>query len=391
MVRIGIADDDPEIRSALADLVSLDPDLELAGQAADADGAVSVAEEHRPDVFLVDVRMPGGGPQAARGIHAVSPETRIVAFSAYEDRNTVLEMLRSGAVAYITKGAGAGDVLAAISRAVDGQSTLSPEVSAKVVHELSVRLQTQEHEDRRRGESVDRIQQALQTPGALNLVFQPIFDLRTRAVVGAEALSRFTIAPPRPPDAWFRDAVEVGMANLLECAAAGSALAGQPRLPRGAYLAINLSPATIVDPLFAGLFSGAPVDRVVVEITEHARVDDYDLLAQSLRPHRERGLRLAVDDAGSGYAGLRHIIRLAPDILKLDIDLTRGIGEDRARRAMAAALITFAEEMGLTIVAEGIETAQELETLKALGVPCGQGYLLGRPGPLPLSMVTTRT
>jgi EAL domain-containing protein (putative c-di-GMP-specific phosphodiesterase class I)/CheY-like chemotaxis protein len=390
MVRVGIADDDPDVRSALADLVSLDPDLELAGQAADADGAVSVAEEHRPDVFLVDVRMPGGGPQAARGIHEVSPQTRIVAFSAHEDRHTVLEMIRSGAVAYITKGTGAGDVLTAISRAMAGQSTLSPEVSAKVVHELSVRLQTQEHEDRRRRDSVDRIQEVLQTPGALTLVFQPIFDLPTRAVVGVEALSRFTIPPPRTPDAWFRDAAEVGMANLLEGAAAGSALAGLPQLPGGAYLAINLSPATIVDPLFAGVFGDAPVDRVVVEITEHARVDDYDLLARALRPYRERGLRLAVDDAGSGYAGLRHIIRLAPDILKLDLDLTRGIGEDRARRAMAAALITFGEEMGLTIVAEGIETTKELDALQALDVPCGQGYLLGRPGPLPLSMVTTR-
>jgi DNA-binding NarL/FixJ family response regulator len=146
-VRVGIADDDPEIRAALSDLVEVDADLELAGTAEDADGAVAVARDHRPDVFLVDVRMPGGGPRAAREIRMASPQTRVVAFSAYEDRSTVMEMLRSGAVAYVTKGAGVGDILDAISRAMEGQSTLSPEVSAEVVHELSLRLRNQVYQD----------------------------------------------------------------------------------------------------------------------------------------------------------------------------------------------------------------------------------------------------
>jgi EAL domain-containing protein (putative c-di-GMP-specific phosphodiesterase class I)/CheY-like chemotaxis protein len=388
-IRVGIADDDAEIRSALADLVGLDPDLELAGEAGDADGAVGVAEEHHPDVFLVDVRMPGGGPRAARGIQRVSPQTRVVAFSAHDDRSTILEMLRSGAVAYVTKGSGAADILAAINRAVEGQSTLSPEVSAEVVHELSVRLQTQEHEDRRRRETVERIQQVLGVPGSLTIVYQPILDLRSRVVVGVEALSRFHVPPVRTPDVWFRDAAAVGMGNVLESAAAGAALAGMAQLPRGAHLAINFSPETLLDPVLQGLFADAPLDRVVVEVTEHAPVEDYERLAHALRPFRDRGLRLAVDDAGSGYAGLRHILRLAPDILKLDIDLTRGVTSDRARHAMAAALITFAEEMDLTIVAEGIEREEELEALHELRVPWGQGFLLARPGPLPLPMAST--
>jgi EAL domain-containing protein (putative c-di-GMP-specific phosphodiesterase class I)/CheY-like chemotaxis protein len=388
-VRIGIADDDPEIRSALSDLIGLDPDLQLAGQAADAAQAVSVAQKHRPDVFLVDVRMPGGGPEAARGIRSVSPQTRVIAFSAYEDRSTVLEMLRSGAVSYVTKGAGSGEILDAVSRAVNGQSVLSPQVSGQVVEELGLRLRSQEHHERRRRASVDRVQQVLGTPGALHLVFQPIFELRSGTVVGAEALSRFTLPPPRPPDEWFRDAAEVGMATVLESAAGGAALEGMADLPRGAHLSINVSPATIVDPMFARLFDGAAVDHVVIEVTEHAPVRDYGRLAAALQPLRDRGLRLAVDDAGSGYAGLRHILRLGPDILKLDIDLTRGIGKDRARHAMSVALIRFAEEMGMVIVAEGIETEDELAALRELGVPWGQGYLLGRPGPLPLAIAAT--
>jgi EAL domain-containing protein (putative c-di-GMP-specific phosphodiesterase class I) len=268
---------------------------------------------------------------------------------------------------------------------------LSPEVSREVVEELSLRLRHQEHLDQRRHESVDGIVEVLRKPGALQIVYQPIFDLRTGTTVGGEALSRFQIAPPRPPDQWFRDAAEVGMANVLETAAASAALTGLADLPSRAYLAINMSPATILDPMFVGLFADGPVDRVVLEVTEHAQVEDYDLLAEALRPFRDRGLRLAVDDAGSGYAGLRHILRLAPDIVKLDTELTRGIEQDRARRALAEALITFAEAMNLVIVAEGIETSDELQALRALGVACGQGFHLGRPRPLPLRTRSART
>jgi EAL domain-containing protein (putative c-di-GMP-specific phosphodiesterase class I)/CheY-like chemotaxis protein len=384
-IRVGIADDDQEVRAALMDLVDLDTDLELVGAAADADGAVVVAREHTPDVFLVDVRMPGGGPRAAREIRLVSPQTRVVAFSAHEDRSTVLEMLRSGAVAYVTKGAGVGDILSAINRAMEGHSTLSPGVSAEVVHELSLRLRHQENLDQHRRRSVERIEEVLRAPDSFHVVYQPIFDLRSGVVVGAESLSRFVVPPPRPPDEWFRNASDVGLGTVLETAAASAALTGLGDLPLHAYLAINMSPATILDPMFVGLFTQVPVHRVVLEVTEHAKVEDYDLLGAALRPFRERGLRLAVDDAGSGYAGLRHILRIAPDIVKLDIELTRGIEHDRARRALAEALITFAEAMDMVIVAEGIETADELAALRALGVPSGQGYFLARPGPLPVA------
>jgi EAL domain-containing protein (putative c-di-GMP-specific phosphodiesterase class I) len=149
-----------------------------------------------------------------------------------------------------------------------------------------------------------------------------------------------------------------------------------------------MSPDTILDPMFDRLFDIGPVDHVVIEVTEHAPVRDYERLAAALQPLRERGLRLAVDDAGSGYSGLRHILRLAPDILKLDIDLTRGINTDRSRHAMSVALVRFAEEMDMVTVAEGIETEEELEALRELAVPWGQGYLLGRPGPLPLAIAT---
>lgn len=119
-----------------------------------------------------------------------------------------------------------------------------------------------------------------------------------------------------------------------------------------------------------------------MEITEHAPVADYDALVKPLAELRARGGRLAVDDVGAGFASLRHILRLAPDVIKLDISLTRHVDSDPAVRALAAALIALASELGLSVVSEGIETRQELDALRSLGVLSGQGFYLGRPVPI---------
>ncbi len=122
--------------------------------------------------------------------------------------------------------------------------------------------------------------------------------------------------------------------------------------------------------------------RLVLEITEHEAVEDYPSLVDALAPLRANGARVAIDDAGAGFASLRHTLRIAPDIVKLDMSLTRGIDADRGKRALAAALVSFAMEMDFALVAEGIETADELEALRQLGVGFGQGYFLAVPGPL---------
>jgi len=121
---------------------------------------------------------------------------------------------------------------------------------------------------------------------------------------------------------------------------------------------------------------------LALEVTEHAPVEDYAVLRDALAPLRKSGIRLAIDDAGAGYSSLQHIIQLRPDIIKLDMSLTKSIDSDQARRALASALTFFAREVGSVIVAEGIETEAELATLQRLDVSRGQGYLLGRPGDL---------
>ncbi len=215
---------------------------------------------------------------------------------------------------------------------------------------------------------------------ALQTVFQPIVDLRTGQTVGAEALARFDTPPFRPPNLWFAEAAEVGLEQELEVAALRAALGQLHRMPPGLYMSLNASPATMASPEFRAAFDDVPAERVVLELTEHAGIEDYQAFGQAIDELRSRGIRLAVDDAGAGFASFAHILNLRPDVIKIDIALTRGIDTDPARRALGAALLNFGfEAYRATIVAEGVETEGELDTLRALGCRFGQGFLLGRP------------
>jgi EAL domain-containing protein (putative c-di-GMP-specific phosphodiesterase class I) len=218
----------------------------------------------------------------------------------------------------------------------------------------------------------------------LTTVFQPVVDLHERRVVGVEALARFPAHPSMTVDEWFHAAAEAGMSPDLEVAALRTAFDAAGDLRDDRFLAVNVSPSVAETPAFLeAVVRDFDPARLVIEITEHAPVDDYRQLAGALRPLRNAGARLAIDDAGAGFASLRHVLRLSPDFIKLDLSLVHHIDADPVRRALATSLITFAGEVGATIVAEGIETRFELETLVALGVRYGQGFHLGRPGVLP--------
>jgi len=209
--------------------------------------------------------------------------------------------------------------------------------------------------------------------------FQPIWDFRHEAPVGFECLARFSAEPLRSPDKWFAEAAALGLGLELELAAIRSALAASAALPDSVYVAINAAAETILSSDLETALAAFDGRRIVLELTEHAAVSDYDGLIAAIASYRARGVRLAIDDAGAGYSGLQHIVRLKPDIIKLDMALTRNVDTDPARRALAAALIHFARETDCQILAEGIETDEERTTLKLLGVAKGQGYYLGRP------------
>ena len=216
---------------------------------------------------------------------------------------------------------------------------------------------------------------------SVDVEFQPVFDLLDCSIVSLEALARFWTEPMRSPSVWFAEANEVGLGAELELAAIRSALQRIDDFPEGVALALNVSPATALDPRFCELLLGV-AERIVIEITEHAQVDDYDALAAALAPLRQRGAQLAIDDVGAGFANLRHILRLAPDIVKLDLSLTQEISRDPARLALATSLVGFAGGVGARIVAEGISSDEDLTSLRALGVDYGQGFYLARPSAL---------
>lgn len=224
-----------------------------------------------------------------------------------------------------------------------------------------------------------RVQDVIDGTGRSH-VLQPIVDVRTGRAIGAEALSRFSEEPYRP-DLWFALADAVGLLLPLDLAAARTALTSLAH--RTGHLSVNLSPETILAGECDVLLQDVDRSRVIVEITEHAQVADYEALHAALEPHRAAGLRLAVDDAGAGYASFRHILALRPDFIKVDLSLVRDIHLDPVRQALTSSLLTFAQTAGAQLIAEGVETQAELDTLARLGVTLVQGYFLGRPTEAP--------
>jgi EAL domain-containing protein (putative c-di-GMP-specific phosphodiesterase class I)/CheY-like chemotaxis protein len=254
-------------------------------------------------------------------------------------------------------------------------------------HNLELQTQLDAHAEGHRRVTVERdlrrarVADAIRD-GALRMVFQPIVDLAGGHTVGVEALARFDCDPRRSPAEWFAEAAEVDLGVELDLAAIGASLGALDWLPPDVFLSLNLSPATAISGRIHEALRGVPTDRIVLELTEHTRIDDYDVLRVALDELRQQGARVAVDDAGSGYAGLEQILRLRPDIVKLDLEFTRTIDADPVRRALATSLVTFGRDTGEVIIAEGIETAEEFDTLERLGVCWGQGFYLARPGPL---------
>ncbi len=214
------------------------------------------------------------------------------------------------------------------------------------------------------------------TAGRFHPVFQRIVELETGAIVGFEALTRFD--DDTPPDQRFAEAVAAGLGRDFELATMRAALDQAARLPADGFLSINVSPGFVLrgHRQLRQLVAASP-RRIVLELTEHVPIADYASVRKALARIGASGL--AIDDAGAGYASLRHVLELRPAFAKLDISLVRGIDGDDLRQALATGLQFFAFKSGCRLVAEGVETHAEAETLQRLGILLGQGYLFGRP------------
>jgi EAL domain-containing protein (putative c-di-GMP-specific phosphodiesterase class I) len=251
---------------------------------------------------------------------------------------------------------------------------------------LAPNLDAHEIERHRRGTIGARIQTVLDAGGP-DIVYQPIRSLSEQRTVAFEAFSRFPMGEgPCTPDGWFAEAAEVGLDTALEVAAVRSALSALHWTEPHHRIAINSSAANLRHPRMLTELNRHDMRRVIIEITEHDLVQDYNQLRAVTRVLQDLGASIAVDDAGTGHAGFTHLIEIRPDIIKLDHQLVHAIDADSVRAAMATALLRFAKDIGATVVAEGIETAGELQTVTRLEIDYAQGYHIARPTALPQTL-----
>ena len=245
--------------------------------------------------------------------------------------------------------------------------------AAALVIEPQVRL------ERHHAEIRDRLAPVV-ADGGPDVVLQPIVSLCTGARIGAEALSRFPAAWHRTPDVVFDEAHSIGEGHRLELLtlARGTELLGRI----GGYVSLNVSPQTLLTPECGELLAGLPLERVVLELSEHDQVHDYPALETALAPLRRLGIRLAIDDVGAGFSSLRHIVTANPDVIKMDRSIVSGIDRDPMLARLAQSLVGFAHSFDVCVIAEGVETAAEHAVLQSLGVDGGQGWLFGRPAPV---------
>ncbi|MDQ6888615.1 MAG: EAL domain-containing protein [Gemmatimonadota bacterium] len=233
-------------------------------------------------------------------------------------------------------------------------------------------------EERERGRKVADLKQLLHD-GGVYVMYHPIVSSDTGEIFGYEALARGVQRQLRSPEVMFEVAAEADLVWELSRLCRIRALEGiRDRLRNGQLLFLNVDPHDFNDPAFGDLLSIDP-HCVVIEITERTAIKDYPKFRGKLKAFRDQGYRFAVDDAGSGYAGLGSIANLEPDFIKLDISLINSIDTNFIKQNLVETMVKFSEEHGAQVIAEGIERAEELETVKQLGVHLLQGFFLHRP------------
>ena len=215
--------------------------------------------------------------------------------------------------------------------------------------------------------------------GGPEVVLQPIVELASGRRIGSEALSRFPEEWGLAPDLCFQQAHSIGLGDRLELLALERAAAHLDHV--SGYIAMNVSPSTLLAPQSLAFLSRLPLDRILLELSEHDPVQNYPELVTALKPLRAQGMRVAIDDVGAGFSSLRHIVLTSPDVIKIDRSLVDGVSVDAVLQTLVRSLVDFGHGAGAQVVAEGIETVTDANLLTGLGVDYGQGWYFGRPGP----------
>jgi EAL domain-containing protein (putative c-di-GMP-specific phosphodiesterase class I) len=226
----------------------------------------------------------------------------------------------------------------------------------------------------------EAIENACSNLDAIQPVYLPVVELKERAVRGYELLARFSGGPAAPPSMWFESAAKLGLTAPLERRIMRAGFVTADALPENAFVSINITADALVSSQIQQLFEQRErYDNVVLEVSEQDTQEPG--VAEALKPFRAGGGRLAVDDIGSGFSNLRDVLTLKPDILKVDRAIVRGVNRDKVKSAIVEGLGRMAARLEIPLLAEGIETREELAELERLDVPLGQGYLFGEPSP----------
>jgi EAL domain-containing protein (putative c-di-GMP-specific phosphodiesterase class I)/CheY-like chemotaxis protein len=376
-IRVMVADDEETVVDVLRSLIGSDPSLHFVGAAHNAEDAIEMAARERPDVVLLDVRMPGGGGlRAAREISRRCAPTKVVALSAHEDSDTVIGMISAGASAFVPKGDSTDKILRTIHRTIDANYAAAEQPPQLTL--ISPLLP-------RRTQQSTAVAKAI-LDRAITVEFEPIEDLATGRVVGFEARPRVATLPHRSYDTWLADADAADLLLDMEMAAFRASLLGLAAIPDDLFLEFEVTPSSLTEGRFRRAIRRPIGDRVVLGLSPLAPVDASVLGAAGpsgiLATLRGRGIRIAARDVGPGFAGLRHLSLLSPEMARLDGTLVRSLGRSFSSHSIVAALVACASDVGARLIAPGVVSEEQLHELRNLGVELVQGPIVGEPVPL---------
>ncbi len=371
--RVLVAEDEPQLLRIVTRMLTASG-FEVV-QAHDGLQAAQQLKENSFDAVLTDVSMPEmTGLELLRSARMYDLEVPILLMTGAPDVASAVEAVRHGACEYISK----PFVPAALERAVRRAVDLSQLARAK---REAMRLLGSNQP-----EAGDRVGLEVTFERALEsmwIAYQPIVKTETGEVFGYEALLRSNEpALPNPP-AVLRAAEQLGRLSDLGRAVRARAAAPMASLPPEPLLFINLHPRDLEDPALTAKAESlsAVASRVVLEITERASLEGVRDVRAKVAELREMGFRIAVDDLGAGYAGLTSFAQLEPEFVKLDMSLIRDIHKSPVKKKVVQSMTELCTDMGISVVAEGIEVSEERDSIADLGCTLAQGYLLGRPGP----------
>jgi DNA-binding NarL/FixJ family response regulator len=373
-IRVLVADDEETVVDVLRALIGSDPSLRFVGAAHNAEDAIELTLRERPDVVLLDVRMPGGGGlRATREITKRCAPTKVVALSAHEDSDTVIGMISAGASAYVPKGDSTDKILRTIHRTIDANYVVAEEQTQLTLVSPMLPRRTQQS---------TAVAKAI-LEGTITAEFEPIGHLATGRIVGLDALPRVATLPHRSYDTWLADAEAADLLLDMEMAAFRASLSALPMIPEDLFLEFEVTQSTATEGRFRRAIRRPIAPRIVLGFSPLSSTDAPALGAADpggiLATLRGRGVRIASRGAGPGVASLRHLSLLSPELARLDETLVRTLGQSFSSHSIVAAVAACASDVGARLIAPGVTSLEQLDELRNLGVELVQGPLVGEP------------